>query len=706
MICCLNPDCKNPICDDNESFCTDCETSLIDLKHRYHPIKPISAGGFGKTYLAQNLDRDRELCVIKQFAPQTLDERAIAKAKELFEREAMGLQQLGIHPQIPSLFDYFEEEGNLYLIQEYIEGQTLKEELSAEGIFDENKICQVLDDLLGVLAFVHQYSIIHRDIKPQNIMRRQDDRRLVLIDFGVSKQMTLTAIGKPATRIGSSGYVPREQMETGDVSSNCDLYGVGATCFHLMTGVHPHQLINLESYRWVQNWRQYLKQPISKELGLIFDRLLQVESRHRYQLVEQVLADFNKLSRGNSAGDRTLIGARVKNEVDDDSTAIAPPYAAPTVIKNDDRTYVKAQIQARIQNGLSHPLAGIYGGGILLFLALVGTQVYSYSRYRLFPSNPLYIITAPSSEVFLRRTLKRDRGWVNVLLMTSHNQSLFSGGENGAIERWNVATGELIQTFKNKGDRILSLAVDREEKVLISGDGSGKVSLWDVNYGAEKKTFAVDSGKIIAIAITNDGKRAVIAVEGQNKTMSKAREYAPKKHRVDVWDLSTGTITATFTGDLNGIVSLALSRDDRLLVTGGIDRSLKIWNFQTQKLEKTLSSHTGYIETIAISPDNRLLVSGSVDRTLKIWDLQTGELRQTLTGHDDSIKAVAISPDGETLVSAGVDRQIRFWQLTTGRLITTYLGYNNSIRSLAISPDGKTLASGGIDRPIELWQMP
>jgi WD40 repeat protein/tRNA A-37 threonylcarbamoyl transferase component Bud32 len=696
MICCLNSDCKNPICHDNEPFCPSCKTSLIDLKHRYHPIKPISAGGFGKTYLAQNLDRNRELCVIKQFAPQTLDERAIAKAKELFEREAMGLQQLGIHPQIPSLFDYFEEEGNLYLIQEYIEGQTLKEELNTEGIFDESKIYQVLEDLLGILAFVHQYSVIHRDIKPQNIMRRQDDRRLVLIDFGVSKQMTLTAIGKPATRIGSSGYVPREQMEMGDVSSNCDLYGIGATCFHLMTGVHPRQLIDLESYRWVQNWRQYLKQPISKELGFIFDKLLQMESRRRYQLVEQVLADFNKLSRRNLADDRTLIGARVKNEVDDDSTAIVPPYVAPTVIRNDDRTNIKA----RMQSWLCHPWARIYGGSALLLLVLAGTQFYSYYRYRLFPSNPLYVITAPSSEVFLRHTLKRDQGGVNVLLMTdnSQNQSLFTGGKNGAIERWNVATGKLVQTFKNKGDRILSLAVDREEKVLVSGDGGSNVSVWDVNSGEEKKTFTVDRGRIITITLTNDSKRAVIAVEGQNKTID--------KNRLDIWDLSTGTVTATFTGDLSGILSLALSRDDRILVTGGIDRSLKIWNFQTQKLEKTLSSHTGYIETIAITPDNRLLVSGSVDRTLKIWNLQTGTLRQTLTGHDDSIKAVAISPDGEILVSAGVDRQIRFWQLKTGKLITTYLGYNNSIRSLAISPDGKTLASGGVDRPIELWQMP
>jgi serine/threonine protein kinase len=696
MICCLNPDCNNPSCQDSESFCSSCGISLVVLNNRYQPLKSIGAGGFGKTYLARDLECDR-FCAIKQFAPQTTNEWAIAKAKELFEREAIGLQKLGVHPQIPSLLDYFETEGNLYLIQEYIEGETLKDELNAEGIFDEEKIRQVLGELLDILAFVHQYGIIHRDIKPQNIMRRSGDRKLILIDFGVSKQMTLSAIGKPATRIGSSGYVPREQIDTGDVSSNCDLYSVGATCFHLLTGIHPRQLVQQESYYWVQNWRKHLgDRSIDKKLSFIFDRLLQVESRRRYQLVEEVLADFRKLDGVKL--DKIRSQTPTNSYSGDDITAIAPDCTPPTVITEGDRQIIKRRSLDRIldrwQDKLSHPLLKFIGGVALALLSLLGTQFYNYSRYRLFPSNPLYIAIAPPSEVFLQHTLKNNGGGI-VSLSIDDRRNLFGGSSNGAIEQWDLTEKKLVKTLKTGGNRILAIATDRQNKILVSGDAKGKVTVWDIASGKENSSFEIASGKIVALALDNDCKQAIVAIADAKNT-----------NRIEIWDTTEGAIVSTMPDRSNDILSLAVSQDGRVLVTGGIDRSLKIWNLQTKKLEKTLSSHTGYIEAIAITPDNRILVSGSADRTIKIWDLQTGELRQTLIGHDEMVKSVAIDPNGEILVSAGVDRQIRFWRMKTGKSIAIYLGHGNSINSLTISPDGKTLASGSIDGTIELWQMP
>lgn len=705
MICCLNPDCHNSSCQDSESFCLSCGIPLVVLNNRYHPLKSLGAGGFGKTYLARDLECDNKLCAIKQFAPQTTDEWAIAKAKELFEREAIGLKRLGVHPQIPSLLDYFETEGNLYLIQEYIEGETLKDELKAEGTFDEEKTRQVLGELLDILTFVHQHGVVHRDIKPQNIMRRSDDRKLILIDFGVSKQMTLSAIGKPATRIGSSGYVPREQIDTGDVSSNCDLYSVGATCFHLLTGIHPRQLVQQESYYWVQNWRKHLgDRQIDKKLGFILDRLLQVESRRRYQLVEEVLADFRKLDGVKSDKIRPQISTN--NYSDDDITPIAPNYppttiAETTVITEGDLRNIKRRnlnpILYRWQDILSQPLLKFVGGGVLLLLAFLGTQFYNYSRYRLFPSNPLYIAIAPPSKAFLQHTLKNNGGGIDSLSI-DENRNLFGGSSNGAIEQWDLTEGKLVKTLKARGNRLLAIVTDKQNKILVSGDEKGKITIWDIVSGKENSSFEIFSGKIVALTVDGDGKQTIVAIEGQNN--------AKNTNRIEIWDTTEGAIVSTIADSGNDILSLAVSQDGRVLVTGGIDRSLKIWNLQTQKLEKTLSSHTGYIEAIAITPDARTLVSGSADRTLKIWDLQEGELRQTLTGHDEMVKSVAISSDGEILVSAGSDRQIRFWRLKTGKLIATYLGRGNSISSLAISPDGKVLASGSIDGTIELWQMP
>ena len=139
------------------------------LRNRYRPVKSLGGGGFGKTYLADDIDKLNENCVIKQFAPQVQGTGALQKATELFEQEARRLQQLGEHPQIPTLLAYFEQDDRLYLVQQYIDGQNLLAELQQQGILSEQKIRELLLDLLNILKEVHKQQVIHRDIKPENI---------------------------------------------------------------------------------------------------------------------------------------------------------------------------------------------------------------------------------------------------------------------------------------------------------------------------------------------------------------------------------------------------------------------------------------------------------------------------------------------------------------------------------------------------------
>ncbi|MFM6009030.1 MAG: protein kinase domain-containing protein, partial [Sphaerospermopsis kisseleviana] len=183
-------------------FCPNCGVPLVILRNRYRPVKPLGGGGFGKTYLAEDVDKLNEKCVIKQFAPQTQNTYALKKAKELFEQEAIQLKDLK-HPQIPQLQAYFDEDDCLYLIQDFIEGENLLIELANQGTFDEGKIRNLLLDILPVLQIVHSNNIIHRDIKPENIMRRRSDGKLFLIDFGASKQLQGTM--QPGTQIGTYG---------------------------------------------------------------------------------------------------------------------------------------------------------------------------------------------------------------------------------------------------------------------------------------------------------------------------------------------------------------------------------------------------------------------------------------------------------------------------------------------------------------------
>jgi serine/threonine protein kinase len=261
-------------------------------------VRELGRGGFGRTYLASDLNKFGEKCVLKEFAPQVSGQDELAKAKELFEREAGVLYKLK-HPQIPTFRELFRvNEGHnesLLLVQDYVEGDTyldrLNQRLKHQQTFSEQEVVELLYDLLPVLDYIHRLGTIHRDISPDNIIYRDRDKLPVLIDFGGVKEIAVTVVSrfsnaKIATRIGKQGYAPEEQMMRGKVSPASDLYALGATVLTLLTGKEASTIYNPAEATW--EWRKYLN--LSPELSAIIDRLLQYHPQNRYQSAAEVLA--------------------------------------------------------------------------------------------------------------------------------------------------------------------------------------------------------------------------------------------------------------------------------------------------------------------------------------------------------------------------------------------------------------------------------
>ena len=291
MSYCLNPRCPKPQNPDNIKFCQTCGSKLL-LKERYRAIKPIGQGGFGITFLAVDEDKpSKPRCVIKQFYPQAQGTNTVQKAVELFTQEAMRLDELGKHPQIPELLAYFTQDDRQFLVQEFIDGQNLAEELAQNGAFNETQIRQLLNNLLSVLQFCHQRQVIHRDIKPENIIRRASSNELVLVDFGAAKIASKTALNQTGTSIGSPEYVAPEQIR-GKAIYASDIYSLGATCIRLLTERSPFDSYDINNDTWI--WRQYLKTPINQELGRVLDKMLESIPVRRYQTVDEVLRDLNQ----------------------------------------------------------------------------------------------------------------------------------------------------------------------------------------------------------------------------------------------------------------------------------------------------------------------------------------------------------------------------------------------------------------------------
>ena len=271
---------------------------------RYRVVRELGHGGFGRTYLAEDLNRFNESCVLKEFAPQVQGTYALQKAEELFEREAGILYKLQ-HPQIPKFREMFRvkqgNKGGLFLVQDFVVGQTYHALLDArkqQGLrFNEAEVTQLLIQILPILEYIHSLGVIHRDISPDNLILRSTDGLPVLIDFGGVKQVAATvasqvmgsspAGGTPAyaTRLGKVGYAPHEQMHGGIVHPHSDLYALAATALVLLTGKEPQQLIDPQTLAW--NWRREVN--LSPKLGSILDKMLESNPRDRYQSARHVL---------------------------------------------------------------------------------------------------------------------------------------------------------------------------------------------------------------------------------------------------------------------------------------------------------------------------------------------------------------------------------------------------------------------------------
>jgi len=294
---------RNTLQTAQQKFCTRCGMPLI-LAGRYLPVKLLGQGGFGAAFLA--LDRftpTMRFCVVKQFQPTgNLNAQQLAIAEGLFEREATVLEQLGNkNEQIPDLYAFFplivdnlqvgKPDQFFYLVQEFINGENLEEELARTGPFSEAAVKEVMEEMLKVLRFVHSKGSIHRDIKPSNIMRNQEGK-LYLLDFGAVKQIAAGNVpGGGSTGIYSMGFAPPEQMSGNQVYPATDLYALGVTCLYLLTGKSAQDLY--DPYHTTWNWRTYVP-TVSDRLGQVLDRLLLPAPKDRYQSAIEVLEALNE----------------------------------------------------------------------------------------------------------------------------------------------------------------------------------------------------------------------------------------------------------------------------------------------------------------------------------------------------------------------------------------------------------------------------
>jgi serine/threonine-protein kinase len=308
----------------------------LPFRNRYQVLKVLGRGSFGITFLARDVALPGQMsCVIKLLSPKAVAPEHLLKVQRQFEQEARMLAKLGGHAQIPLLLDYFQLEGEFYLVQQYIPGATLAEEVTTSGSKSEAVVRQFLADVLPLIQYLHHNHVIHRDLKPENLIRCQDDGRLVLIDFGSVKEALgsvddrLPAEPPSAQAVGTYGFAPPEQMMR-QATFASDIYALGMTCLYLLSDKYPWD------FEWDANtsevcWQKAVK--VSQSFATLLTRMTAVSLRDRYQSVAEVIADLQALPLPTQELDDTSQTPRQSPAPEQTETSgrLSPRYLSPAI---------------------------------------------------------------------------------------------------------------------------------------------------------------------------------------------------------------------------------------------------------------------------------------------------------------------------------------------------------------------------------------
>lgn len=703
------------------------------LDGRYKIIKIIESEGLAHTYLAQDIRRPGAAeCFIKHLQPSISDQKFLEIIRRRFQQEAQILEKLSQNNQIPKLLAYFEENQEFYLVQSFIPGKSLDNEILPGRALSEIKIIRILIEVLEILVFVHRNNVIHRDIKPANLIRRKLDNKLVLIDFGAIKEINIAQPSRTA-RIGTMEYMPIEQFEY-NPQLNSDIYALGMMGIQGITGLPSSELSKLK-YQENGNkkeifWRNRIN--CSTALADVLDKMVRYNYRERYQSATEVIEDLreirynlNKTSKIKAYQEEVIRRASYRGDISPAGRGILEALREnlelsqeETEIIEDDilNPYRKYQekgkkyeqrLRETIQQeypftnetleelkylqqvlGLTQEDVKLIEDRVVpksLFLKLKKTFINNYQRASISWLLIVRFVTITISVIF-----------VIYIYIKLQNDYKIQQEKILRKEQQEVAQLNLLRNLyreRNYEDCISKNTIISENSSVFS---EAQDILQKCKQGKNWENYQVEDfsqylAAVSSVVFSPDGK---MLATGSRETT------------VKILEIPTGKVINTFPADDSIIWSVAFNSDATQLVAGTYYWRVMIWNVPTVAEEPFQTfEHRAPIWSVVMSPDDEIVASSSGDKRVKVWNLKTGSLIFSFPDHSDTIYSIDISSDGKKLVSGSADQTIKIEDLDTGDLINTLNGHTGAIRSVKITPDGKKIVSGSYDTTVKIWDL-
>lgn len=739
------------------------------LDGRYQILEVIESDEFGNTYLATDTRRPGEAqCFVKHLKFGNFEPKLIDTYRRRFNKEALILEKLSQHDKIPKLYAYFEQDREFFLVESYVPGEPLDAEIIPGKPLEEQKVIDILNEMLEILVFVHGNGVIHRDIKPSNLIRRESDGKLVLIDFGAVKEIQNGRQGQssPTVRIGTIEYMPIEQFEY-NPQLNSDIYALGMMGIQAITGLPAEEISKLKYARNGKtreiDWHHLAV--CSSGLADILDKMVRYDYRDRYQSAAEVIADLKKVwdapklasdkrktyaeevvRLASYRGDISVVGRKILDALRD-SWELAPEEAEKIEdeVLNPYRKYQEKgqQYEQALLAAIKqeYPFSKETKEELKRLQQILGLSDEDavLIEKQIAPNSPIVQLKKAfqnfqDSQVISNKK-KKDINQEVAQLSPQPQESNARQQKWGGIGWWFLGVSIVgimaiivaiyadIQR-RNLQQRLVLEEQQRQQEIEDTREFNTINTFYsDRNYQdciAEAAEVDSNSTKF------NESQSLLQKCQGGLKWQNAAGDELVNNYGVvrkvafhpngqilaskgtdnslEILDPVTSRRLKAFPGDSSAIWSADFNPNGDLLAVGTYFWQLIVWNIETDEGFPIFDAHEAPVWSVAISLDGKTLVSSAGD-IVTVWDLETRAFIKDLYHHDDTVYTVAITPDNTTLVSGSEDTTIKIVNLGTGDFIRTLEGHKGGVRSVAISPDGKKIVSGSYDDTVKIWNL-
>jgi hypothetical protein len=634
----------------------------------YEVHEVLGRGGMGVVLKAFDESLHR-VVAIKVLAPHLA---ASAAARKRFVREARAAAAVR-DPHVVAIYAVAEANGLPYLVMEHVAGTSLQQRLDRSGPLELHEVLRIGMQTATGLAAAHAQGLIHRDVKPANILLENGVERVKLTDFGLARAADDASLSQHGVVAGTPDYMAPEQTRGETLDHRADLFSLGSVLYAMCTGRPPFQaegtlgvLVRVGECR--PRPVRAVNPHVPGWLAALIERLHARDPRDRPASAAEVAEVLARhLARCGAAAPRPKRHARALVRVLRWAAVVAVlglgglgmteatgvTHVVPAVVRvvQGDGCLVVEVDDPQVK-------VSVEGDGGLVITGAGPQEV------RVRPGS--YRLRASKEGKTVREELvtvsRGDRQVVRVSRETGGPPATPAAGAAPAPGRFQGHIGPV---------RCLAFAPD--SRFALSGGDDHSVRLWDVTSGTERRRFDGHTEEVLAVAFAPDGQRAVSA--GNDRT-------------IRLWDLGTGRPLGCWRGHADAVRSLAFGPGGRFVLSGSDDGTARLWDAATGAEVRTFAGHQGRVASVAVSGDGRRALTGGYDHTVRVWDLTDWAQLHCLTGHTREVHTVAFAPDGRRAASGGSDGCVRLWDVEAGRQVRCLDRHANAVVRVAFGPDG------------------